>query len=470
MTRVGILGGGPAGVGAAWRLRKDNRAEVLLLERNEGFGGNAGSFEDGGHHLDFGSHRLHPASQQEILDDIKDLLGEDLLDRPRHGRIRLRGRWVHFPLKPLDLMLRLDPRFGMGVVRDMITGPFRKAGTRKENFATVLEASLGRTICRDFYFPYARKLWGHEPEELSAIQAKKRVSAGSFAKLLKKVFGPIVGVKKKGAGRFYYPRFGFGQISDALAQGAKEMGATLLRSTSIKKLTPPINDAEQWNIETDDGASHNVDRIFSTIPLTILTKLLASDVAEDVRKAADSIRYQAMVLVYLELDQDQFTEYDAHYFPETSITMSRLSEPKNYGDRTTPQGRTVLCAEVPCGHGDDVWSATDEALGETIQDDLRSSGLPIDGRPLRVFTRRLPQAYPIYETGFESHIELIEKWAQSLPRFLSFGRQGLFAHDNTHHALAMANAAARCLFEDGSFDSKAWDEHLDIFATHVVED
>ncbi len=471
MTRVGILGGGPAGVGAAWRLAKEERANVLLLERNEFFGGNAGSFHQNGHDLDFGSHRLHPASAQEILDDISGLLSDDLLDRPRHGRIRLRGRWVHFPLKPLDLMLRLDSRFGMGVLKDMITAPFRSGSTGiDENFATVLGASLGPTICDNFYFPYARKLWGHEPKELSAIQAHKRVSAGSFRKLLKKVFGPLLGIKKKGAGRFFYPRRGFGQISEALAQDARRLGATLMTSTTITRLTKPMIDAEPWLIETDDGELSQVDRIFSTLPLTILVKLLPDDTTDAVREAADAIRYQAMVLVYLELDTDQFTEFDACYFPETDITMSRLSEPKNYSERTTPDGRTVLCAEIPCAHGDALWNATDEELGQRVQADLQASELPLQSPPITTFTRRLPQAYPIYEQGFEAHIEVIEKWASALPRFLSFGRQGLFAHDNTHHALAMANAAARCLDTDGTFDAKAWESHLIEFATHVVED
>ncbi|MEJ7712626.1 MAG: FAD/NAD(P)-binding protein [Pyrinomonadaceae bacterium] len=52
-------------------------------------GGNAGSFELSGLMVDYGSHRLHPACQPQIRDDIRDLLREDLLDRPRHGRIRL---------------------------------------------------------------------------------------------------------------------------------------------------------------------------------------------------------------------------------------------------------------------------------------------------------------------------------------------------------------------------------------------
>jgi hypothetical protein len=45
----------------------------------------------------------------------------------------------------------------------------------------------------------------------------------------------------------------------------------------------------------------------------------------------------------------------------------------------------------------------------------------------------------------------------------------LFAHDNTHHALAMAYAAVECL-HDGEFDSAAWERHRQVFASHVVED
>ena len=56
-----------------------------------------------------------------------------------------------------------------------------------ETFATVLEEGLGWTICRHFYFPYAVKLWGAPPQELSPIQARKRVSASGFVKLVRKM-------------------------------------------------------------------------------------------------------------------------------------------------------------------------------------------------------------------------------------------------------------------------------------------
>ena len=111
MTRVAVLGGGPAGVGGAYRLRKNGGTEVVLFERNAHYGGNSGSFEQDGHRLDFGSHRLHPACDPDILSDVGALLGPDLLDRPRHGRIRLLGKWVHFPLCSHQPRTRVQPAY-----------------------------------------------------------------------------------------------------------------------------------------------------------------------------------------------------------------------------------------------------------------------------------------------------------------------------------------------------------------------
>jgi hypothetical protein len=75
----------------------------------------------------------------------------------------------------------------------------------------------------------------------------------------------------------------------------------------------------------------------------------------------------------------------------------------------------------------------------------------------------------VYLNGYERHFEALDAWASSQPRLLTFGRQGLFAHDNTHHALFMAYSAVDCLTSDG-FDAARWAGFRRIFTTHVVED
>ncbi len=468
-TRVTILGAGPAGLGAAWRLREENKAEVVVLEQRDVVGGNAGSFKIAGLPVDYGSHRLHPACDPHILRDLRGLLGEDLLDRPRHGRIRLLGKWIHFPLKPADLVMRLPISFGTGVALDSLMKIFPHNGNGHESFESVLEKGLGKTICRDFYFPYARKIWGFEPEALSAIQARRRVSAGSLGKMAKKVVGLVPGLKKSGAGRFFYPRGGYGQISQCIADRAVELGTDIRFSSSVRKIE--AGETKRVTFESD-GSTETIetDHIWSTIPITALIKTADPAAPREVIDATESLSYRAMVLIYLVLEQSQFTEYDAHYFPEKEIPITRLSEPKNYSDRTEPRDRTVLCAELPCNVGDEYWSKKDDELGELVLDSLERCGLRVNSRVEQVVTRRLPFAYPIYEAGYEKHFDIQDRWVDSLEGVLSFGRQGLFAHDNTHHALAMAYGAVDCLKEWGAFDRVKWDEYREEFSKHVVED
>ncbi len=469
-TRVAVLGAGPAGLGAAYELARRG-IDVVLLEQQDAVGGNAGSFELAGMRVDFGSHRLHPASDPAVMATVRELLGDDLLERPRHGRIRLMGRWLHFPLKAPDLALHAPPRFAFGVGLDLL-GKLLPGGTSgEETFASVLRKGLGATICDEFYFPYARKIWGMEPSELSPIQAYKRVSSGSIGKMLKRL---IPGGTGSGAGNakgiFYYPKQGYGQISETLADAAASAGAEIRLGAQVKRLV--LADGHH-RVELEHQGQPCIleaEHVWSTIPVTALARLSDPTAPDDVVTAARSLRFRGMLLIYLVLDSQQFTPFDAHYFPGADIRITRLSEPKNYPARSEPAGTTVLCAELPCQPDDEIWSADDESLGQIVREDLARAGLPVECAVKQVAVRRLPHAYPLYPIGYEKPFDRLDDWADGLDRVLTFGRQGLYAHDNTHHALYMAAAAARCLADDGSFDHEEWARERKIFESHVVED
>jgi hypothetical protein len=64
----------------------------------------------------------------------------------------------------------------------------------------------------------------------------------------------------------------------------------------------------------------------------------------------------------------------------------------------------------------------------------------------------------------------VDRWLNGIDGILTFGRQGLFAHDNTHHALAMAYAASRCLDDSGALNRQLWQQYRLEFRRHVVED
>jgi protoporphyrinogen oxidase len=456
VTDVVVLGAGPAGLGAAYRLALSGR-RVVVLERASAVGGLAASFEVGGLRVDHGSHRLHPSTAPEILAVLRSLLGDELQLRRRNGRIRLAGRFVRFPPRAGDLLRHLPPGLAVRLAADLVGAPLRRRG--EGSFSAVVRSTLGPTMSRAFYEPYVRKIFGVEGHELSAELAQRRISARSSRDLVRRALG------RAGHGTFLYPAGGFGRIVEVLARAAVEAGAQIRTDAEVVEVRVDDEGAE---VTLASGVVVAGAQVWSTLPLPVLARLAGAPAY--VASAAERLEHRALALVYLVLDRPVWTEYDAHSFPEPDVLASRISEPKRYRESPSDPGdATVLCAEVPCSVGDEVWRSADDELGARVAADVERAGLPAV-TPVEVVVRRVPRAYPVYRVGFEDELDHLDGWAARLPNLLTFGRQGLFAHDNTHHALAMAWAAVDALDARGRPDPARWAAARERFRDHVVED
>lgn len=465
--KVAILGAGPAGLWTALSiLERFDDLEITVIEKEDSPGGITASFQYKDMIFDYGSHRLHPATDPQLLNKIRGMLGSDLLKRPRNGRIWLEGRFIAFPLKPADLLLHLPFSFSSGVVFDSMVSLFRR---KKEgvSFEDTLLAGLGRTISSRFYFPYARKLWGFPPAELSPVLARKRIASGSIRKMIGKALSSLSRSSGE-TGIFYYPRQGFGQIAQETAAAIKELGASVIFNAEVISLIPPA-DGQRGAVVTADGRRIDSDFIFSTIPVTEFIRLLNPAVPRPVADAASKLSFRSMIFCILEVQDAQYTPFDAHYFPGPETCFSRLSEPKNYSLTDSPADRTGLCFEIPCGDRDKLWKLSNEEIFRLVLDDLRKTDLPVP--EVRDFTvRSKKNAYPIYDLNFSSHLDTIELHLKAFNRMVSLGRQGLFVHDNTHHTIEMGIAAADCLSSDLEWDTDRWALYREKFDSHVVVD
>ena len=313
-------------------------------------------------------------------------------------------------------------------------------------------------------------MWGLEPEEIAVVQAERRVGSSSLGKMFRKILAAVPGLKPPGAGRFFYPRLGYGQISEAMSQAAQAEGVTFEFGAMVKsfeRVDSRIKTIRYQQADTLKGI--DCDLVWSTLPVTGIVRGMTPAAPSELLEVVDQLEYRAMLLIYLVLEQDQFTEFDAHYFPEERIKITRLSEPKNYS-LLGRSGTTVICAELPCSVTDPVWSMTSHELGEVVKSDLSKASIPIRASVKEVVVKRLRHAYPMYPEGYEVHFQKLDDYVSQFENLLSFGRQGLFAHDNTHHALYMAYSAVTCLEKDGQFDRKRWKEFRKEFESHVVED
>lgn len=453
---VAVLGAGPAGVMAALEATRRGRRTVLV-EAADHVGGMAASPEVGGVRVDLGSHRLHPVVPPSVERVLLPLLGDDLQQRVRRGRIHLQGKWLRFPLELGDLARNLPRSFIVKAGWETVTSPFRHA--REDTAFDVISARLGPTVAAQFYLPYLTKLWDTPPTELSGELADRRVSARGPGDVLRKILS-----RNEREFDFYYPRRGFGQISEVLADAAVAEGADLRLSSPVSSL------ARAGGVTTVTAGDDALEArtVVSSLPAPLLARMAGAP--DDVLAAAGRLRHRAVVLVFLVLEAAQLTPFDAHYFPELTTPVSRMNEPKNYRQSSDdPDDVTVVCAEVPCWAGDDTFTAEPPALAERVMSTLAPLGFRWP-RLLDVEVRRLPRVYPVYTGDYLQDLDRIEAWVGDQPGLLTFGRQGLFVPDNTHHALLMGQEAAASVRDDGSIDHARWDRVRQEFRAHVVED
>jgi len=261
---VVVVGAGGAGLVAAWRAAEGG-CRVRVVERSSFVGGMAASIEVAGQRVDLGSHRLHPSIAPHLLAAIQTLLGDDLQLRARDGRLRLRDRWVRFPLRAPDLVRQMPPGFAARALADAFLRPLRRP--KADTFAEVVRCRFGRGILDEFYGPYAQKLWGTSADNLSGELARRRIATRGAGSLLRRVVQ-----RGDGPGRtFWYPRRGYGQIVEAVAGAAVDAGATIELSARIR--TVDVR-ADGVAVALDDERVFECDRLLWTAPLTALVDVV----------------------------------------------------------------------------------------------------------------------------------------------------------------------------------------------------
>ena len=233
-----VLGAGPAGLTAAYELSKAG-VESIVVERDDIVGGIARTVEYKGYRFDIGGHRFF-TKVKPVEDLWHELLGEEMLRRPRLSRIFYKGVFFSYPLKPMNALMGLGLWETVRCVASYAKA--RIAPTHPEdNFSAWVSNRFGKRLFEIFFKTYTEKVWGIPCDQIQAEWAAQRIKGLSLLTAVKNaLFGERAGKKgeviKTLIDEFEYPRLGPGQMWERARDRIEEAGSQVVVNAPVERV------------------------------------------------------------------------------------------------------------------------------------------------------------------------------------------------------------------------------------------
>lgn len=434
--RIVILGAGPTGLGAAYRLEQAG-ADWLLLEQAAHPGGLSASFEADGFTWDIGGHIVfsHYKEFDRMLAEV--MPAGTYLEHPRRAFIRLGDRWVPYPFQYNLRHLPTGERDRC--LAGLETLAAQPPGEAPRHFEDWIRHSMGDGIADLFMVPYNRKVWACEPAAMSAQWVGDRVAVPDLTRIRRHLTEARDDAEWGPNNQFRFPTHG--GTGFIWRQLAARLPASRLRFNCTAVSVDP--DGRQ--VLTAGGDRVAYDALISTVPLDRLVAMAGfDDLAGQARRL---VRTRTWVLGLGLRGPVPAAARDTcwTYFPEPATPFYRVTVFSNYSPANAPIGHFSLMAEVSSGPER---PATDEsALVACCTEALRQAGLIAPGAtPVHTWTHRVDYGYPVPSLDRDAILACIQP---HLERFgiLSRGRFGAWKYEvgNMDHSFMQGVEAARRL-------------------------
>ena len=444
-----VLGGGPAGLTAAYQLGKAG-SDAVVLEAEDQVGGLAKTVEVDGYRFDLGGHRFFTKSVE--VDTLwHEVLGDEFLLRPRMSRIYWNKRYLDYPLRGPDVIKKLGP---VELARCMAS--YLRAAARPgkvdDSFEDWVSNRFGKRLFELFFKSYTEKLWGVPTTEIRAEWAAQRIKGLSFFSAAKAAFFGNKGNKVKSLiSEFHYPRFGPGQMWEAMRDAIEEDGGVVRTCAPVERLE--IAGDRIVEVEAG-GVSYTLpDAVISSLPLRTVVELATPAPPREVREAARGLRYRDFLTVAVVVDgQDLFPD-NWIYIHEPGVRVGRIQNYRSWSPWMVPDpDKACVGLEYFCFAGDDLWSMDDNDLVELAARELEQLGLAPRSAVERGFVTRVPKAYPIYDTDYAARVATIRRWLDGIENLQQVGRNGLHRYNNSDHSMLTALRAVDNLLAGAHHD------------------
>ncbi len=427
--KVHILGAGPAGLAAGYYAKKHN-IPFHIFESTSSYGGNCRTIIDGEFRYDTGAHRLHDKIRK-VTNEVKFLMGDELQLVNSPSKIIKDNHFIDFPLTIPSLFNYMNKY----QIKDIILENFMNLFSKGElhNFKDFAYAKYGPTLSELFLINYTEKLWGLNSELLHKQVAGDRLNKLGAISILKKMIFKDRKAKHLD-GSFYYPKKGFGTIFDKVVEyiGIENISF----NSPIRKIM--VNKNRITRIFYGQKSYFNARNVINTLPLDFVFKIMRPKPIPRILEGMDSIKFRKLRLCILFLDIPYVTNNASLYFPESSIPITRVYEPKNRSNFMAPENKTCLIAEIPCSENDEAYHLSPSKLSNLVKNILIEHDLFKSNVISKMKTINLENAYPILAADHYNLLKDARLFLRNFRNNYMFGRNAEFRYIHTHNIFEKA--------------------------------
>ena len=439
-----IIGAGPAGLTAAYELSKHGHTGTIL-EADDVVGGIARTVERDGYRFDIGGHRFFTKVRQieELWDEM---LGEEMLRRPRMSRIYYGGKFYDYPLRATNALKNMGfIRAGTCMLSYFKARVFRNKNPR--NYQEWVTNQFGAKLFNMFFKSYTEKVWGIPCTEIGADWAAQRIKGLSLGEAVRNaLFGQKRGgIVKTLINEFRYPKYGPGQLWENCAKTLESKGWKIRFKTKVVGAKLENGRVTSLTVKDESGRTEELpaDHVFSSMPLRSLLRGMTPQPPQPVIDAANALSYRDFLTVVLVIDKDELFPDNWIYIHAPEVRMGRIQNFKSWSPYMVPdQTKTCLGLEYFVNEGDDLWSMRDDELVKLGYEELQRIRLA-DGPLVKGYVVRMPKAYPVYDTGYQQRLDVIRAFLEPIENLYCIGRNGQHRYNNQDHSMATAIIAAR---------------------------
>jgi protoporphyrinogen oxidase len=445
--RVAIIGAGPAGLTAAYLLAKGNQ-EVVVFEKDPQYVGGISRTESyNGYHFDIGGHRFFSKSK-EVEDFWTEILGDEMLERPRSSRIYYNNHFFSYPLVAFEALRKLGIFESALCVLSYLKA---KAFPVKNptNFEEWVTNQFGKRLFNIFFKTYTEKVWGIPCNEISADWAAQRIKGLSLSSA---IFNALFKPNKKATDKdkviktlidsFRYPKQGPGMMWEACAEKSKAMGVTLHMNCGVQKIEYTNN---SWTVQTtSQGNVTGFDYVLSTAPMRELVANVLPAFPATVAANAAALGYRDFLTVVLICkDEDAFSD-NWIYIHDPKVKVGRVQNFKSWSPYMVPDP-SMACygLEYFCFEGDGLWTSSNDDLITLGKKEIEKIGLTKASAVVDGYVVRQPKAYPVYDQFYKARVDSVRDALTNYPGLYLIGRNGMHKYNNQDHSMMTAMLAAK---------------------------